>query len=95
VVSLKAANFDIQWSPERARGGGQAATANSPPHHPAGIRRNRGVRAEGDHHLHLPQELSIGGIRKSEILKPVITATNKYLSDSISRRRSPTSLPAS
>lgn len=94
VAGLKAANFDIQWSPEKdpeaaveaAKRGDTYLLLIIPPGFGEAVARFEQKEIATYTYL---RSFSIGGMRKSEILKAVITATNTYLSDSILAKKVP------
>jgi len=94
VAGLKAANFDIQWSPEKDPEAAVKAAKQGDTYLLFIIPRGFGEavarfeRKEIATYTFL-RSFSIGGMRKSEILKAVITATNTYLSDSILAKKVP------
>lgn len=91
---LKAANFDITWSQEESpEGAVQAAKAGDtylllviPQGFGGSISR---LEPAGLVTYTFLRSFSVGGIRKSEILKAVIAATNNYLSSDILRKKVP------
>ncbi len=94
VAGLKVANFDIEWSrdkePEAAVRAAKLGDTYLLLIIPQGFGEAvaRFEQKEITTYTFL-RSFSIGGIRKSEILKAVITATNKYLSDSILAKKVP------
>ncbi len=94
AAGLKAANFSIEWSrekdPEAAVGAAKLGDTYLLLIIPQGFGEAvaRFEQKEIATYTFL-RSFSIGGIRKSEILKAVIAATNKYLSDSVLRNKVP------
>jgi ABC-2 type transport system permease protein len=94
AAGLKAANFDITWSQEGSpEAAVQAAKAGDtylllviPQGFGGSIARLEPARLVTYTFL---RSFSVGGIRKSEILKAVIAATNNYLSNDILRKKVP------
>jgi ABC-2 type transport system permease protein len=93
--SLKTANFAIEWSreedPEAAvRGAAKRGDTHLLLVIPQGFGESvaRFEQKEIVTYTFL-RSFSIGGIRKSEILKAVIAATNSYLSDNLLRKKVP------
>lgn len=99
--SLKAANFEITWvEPEdteaairEARQGDTNLLLVIPRGFGESVGRLEAGQGEGkparlETYTFL-RSFSVGGLRKSEILKAVVSATNKYLSDNILRKQLP------
>ncbi|MGA2361802.1 MAG: ABC transporter permease [Candidatus Aminicenantales bacterium] len=92
--SLKTANFEIEWSqgkdPEAAVQAAKKSDAYLLLVIPQGFGESvaRFEQKEITTYTFL-RSFSIGGIRKSEILRAVITATNNYLSDNVLKRKVP------
>ncbi len=92
--SLKAANFAIEWSPEKDPEAAVRAAKRGDTYLlliiPQGFGESvaRFEQKEITTYTFL-RSFSIGGIRKSEVLKAVIAATNGYLSDNVLRKKVP------
>jgi ABC-2 type transport system permease protein len=92
--SLKAANFAIEWSPEKDPEAAVRAAKQGDTYLlliiPQGFGESvaRFEQKEIATYTFL-RSFSIGGIRKSEILRAVITATNSYLSDNVLKKKVP------
>ncbi len=96
ATGLKAANFTIEWSretdPEAAVRAAKQSDTTLLLVIPQGFGESVARFEQKEIYTYsFLRSFSIGGIRKSEILRAVITATNGYLSDTSSGRRSPTS----
>lgn len=94
VAGLKAANFDIQWSSETDPEAAVEAAKRGDTYLLLIIPRGFGEAVARFEKKEIAtytflRSFSIGGMRKSEILKAVITATNTYLSDSILAKKVP------
>ena len=94
ATGLKAANFAIEWSREKDPEAAVRAAKGSDTYLlliiPQGFGESvaRFEQKEITSYTFL-KSFSIGGIRKSEILRAVITATNSYLSDSVLKKKVP------
>ena len=92
--ALKAANFAIEWSQEKDPETAVRAAKRGDTYLllviPQGFGESvaRFEQKEISTYTFL-RSFSIGGIRKSEILRAVITATNGYLSDSVLKKKVP------
>jgi len=94
TASLKTANFEIEWSqgkdPEAAVRAAKKSDTYLLMVIPQGFGESvANLKPEQITTYTFLRSFSVGGIRKSEILRAVITATNNYLSNDILRKKIP------
>ncbi len=94
AAGLKAANFSIEWSREKDPEAAVQAAKLGDTYLLLIIPQGFGEAVARFEQKEIAtytflRSFSIGGIRKSEVLRAVIAATNKYLSDSVLRNKVP------